>query len=100
MRWCGWPEHTMHRRSFLGGALAGLTGALSGGISAAVAPGERARRSRVQRVIFVWLAGGSSQFETWDPKPGRDTGGPVRSIPTAVPGYHVCELMPRLASLM
>ena len=52
------------------------------------------RRSR--RVIFIWLAGGSSQFETWDPKPGRETGGPFRSISTSVPGYRICELMPKL----
>src|SRR5439155_25434965 len=53
-----------------------------------------------RHVIFLWLAGGSSQFETWDPKPGRDTGGPFRSIATTVPGYRVCELMPKLAARM
>ena len=85
--------HTMHRRSFLAGAVAGLTGALAHGAVSAPRRPER-------RVIFLWLAGGSSQFETWDPKPGRDTGGPFRSIATTVPGYRVCELMPKLAARM
>lgn len=88
---CGSPEHSVHRRAFLGGALAGLAGALG-----ARAAQKRARR----RVLFLWLAGGSSQFETWDPKPGRETGGPFRSIQTTVPGYRVCELMPKLAARM
>jgi uncharacterized protein (DUF1501 family) len=81
------------RRAFLGSAVAG---AMAGGAFAAAGP----RRISDRRVIFLWLAGGSSQFETWDPKPGRPTGGPFRSIPTSVPGTHVCELMPRLAGLM
>ena len=102
MSLCGSPEHRVHRRQFLQGALAGLSGALSvGGVEvAAAAPAVAALKREGRHVIFVWLAGGSSQFETWDPKPGRDTGGPFRSIATAVPGYRVCELMPKLAACM
>lgn len=50
-----------------------------------------------KRVILLWLAGGASQLETFDPKPGRPTGGPFKAIPTAVPGAHISELMPRIA---
>jgi len=50
-----------------------------------------------KRVILFWLAGGASQLETFDPKPGRPTGGPYRAIPTNVPGIHISELMPRMA---
>jgi hypothetical protein len=53
-----------------------------------------------QHVILLWLAGGASQLETWDPKPGAPTGGPFRSIPTSVPGIHISELMPRMAQRM
>src|SRR5262249_39233077 len=41
-----------------------------------------------------------SQLETWDPKPGTDTGGPFLSILTSVPGVHICELLPHTARLM
>ncbi len=57
---------------------------------------EELKRGR-KRVILLWLAGGASQLETWDPKPGRATGGPYRAIPTAVPGIHISELLPKLA---
>jgi hypothetical protein len=50
-----------------------------------------------KRVLMIFLNGGMSQIETWDPKPGQPTGGPFLSIPTSVPGYHVSELMPEMA---
>jgi hypothetical protein len=46
---------------------------------------------------MIFLNGGASQFETWDPKPGAPTGGPFMSIPTSIPGYHMSELMPKMA---
>ena len=46
-----------------------------------------------------WLCGAPSQFETWDPKPGRPSGGPFGSIPTKIPGIHFSSLMPRCASI-
>ncbi len=50
-----------------------------------------------KRVILLWLAGGASQLETFDPKPGRPTGGPFRAIQTRVPGVSISELMPKMA---
>ena len=43
-------------------------------------------KKQQKRVILLWLAGGASQLETWDPKPGAATGGPFRAIQTDVPG--------------
>ena len=97
---CGSPVHGMHRRQFLYGSLASATALGLGPLAVGdeVPAADELRRAG-KRVIFIWLAGGSSQFETWDPKPGRPTGGPFRSIATAVPGVEVCELMPKLARL-
>ncbi|MGE0607046.1 MAG: DUF1501 domain-containing protein [Pirellulales bacterium] len=52
-------------------------------------------------VIMVWLPGGCSHLETYDPKPGSgsDYAGPFGVIPTAVPGMHFSELMPRQAAI-
>ena len=49
--------------------------------------------------IFIWLNGGPSQFETFDPKPNAsdDVRGPFGAIQTAVPGVWVSELVPNLA---
>src|SRR5262245_36498374 len=64
--WCGSPEHRLHRRAFLQGALGGLTAALNfGGVGVSAGePAAAALRKHGRQVIFVWLAGGSSQFET------------------------------------
>src|SRR6059058_2923262 len=48
-------------------------------------------KERKRACILLWLAGGPSQFETFDPKPGSETQGPTRSIPTAVPGIQIAE---------
>ncbi len=95
-------QHSLHRRLFLGGLLSGGAVALSmPGVSlAGDVPVAATLRKDQKRVLFIWLAGGSSQFEMWDPKPGRETGGPFRAINTAVTGYQVCELMPKLAMRM
>jgi uncharacterized protein (DUF1501 family) len=51
--------------------------------------------------IFVHQYGGLSQLDSWDMKPDapREIRGPYRAIKTAIPGFHVGELMPRLAKI-
>lgn len=56
---------------------------------------EQLKKDRRQ-VLFVWLDGGMSQLESWDPKPNTPFGGPFRSIQTAVPGVRISELMQNL----
>src|SRR5262245_43845525 len=41
--------------------------------------------------ILLWMAGGPSQFETLDPKPGSPNQGPTKAIPTSVPGVQIAE---------
>ena len=52
-------------------------------------------------VILVWLRGGASHLETFDPKPQApsDFRGPYKAISTNVPGIHISELLPRLATI-
>src|SRR5690606_14378723 len=50
-----------------------------------------------KRCILLWMNGGASQFETFDMKPGRPTGGPFRPISTRLPGVQVCELLPKIS---
>jgi hypothetical protein len=59
----------------------------------------RATKKAQKNVILLWLCGAPSQFETWDPKPERPTGGPFGSIKTTVPGVHFSSLMPKCAGL-
>ncbi len=99
---CPRSEHQLHRRSFLGGACGATAGlwAFDGLSLAAESSLSQSVQKQSKRVLFIWLAGGASQFEMWDPKPGRETGGPFRTIATKVPGYHAGELMPKLAAMM
>jgi len=93
-------ETRLGRRSFLAGTAA-TAAALASDMTGLNVLKEQALAAELKRqekrVILFWLAGGASQFETFDPKPGRPTGGPFRAIPTVVPGIHISELMPKMA---
>lgn len=98
---CQTAEHTLARRDFLGGLALGTGGLLAGGMGLLAAPQSTAELVKAQRrVLVVYMAGGLSQLESWDPKPKTDTGGPFRAIPTAVPGVHISELLPKTARHM
>jgi uncharacterized protein (DUF1501 family) len=98
---CGSSQHAFSRRQFLGGLGGAAAGALSFGFAGMIQPAAASELARQQkRVVLIWLNGGVSQLETWDPKPGTDTGGPFQAIPTTVPGIHISELLPYTASQM
>lgn len=101
-RYCQSADHELHRRGFLQETLAGTAALSFGGVGVAAgdAPQANTLKKSQKRVLFLWLAGGASQFEMWDPKPGRETGGPFRTISTAIPGYQMGELMPNTAAQM
>jgi uncharacterized protein (DUF1501 family) len=90
------------RRTFLKVGLGGFGGLTLPGLFRlrAEMPAE-ARPDRSSAVILVWLRGGASHLDTYDPK--RDAPneyrGPFSSVPTNVPGLHVSELLPRHAKI-
>src|SRR5262249_2297921 len=57
-------------------------------------------RRQDRACILLWMAGGPSQFETFDPKPGAKTQGPTKAIATSVPGIQVAEHWVRTATVM
>src|SRR5204862_5019077 len=95
---CSTREH-LSRRAFLKGALVtggGLTVANWGGLVHSHAIAAEARK-RGKRCILLWANGGASQIDTFDMKPGRQTGGPFRPIQTNVNGIQICEYLPLIA---
>ena len=94
---CRSRTHAWTRRGVLR-TLLGLSA--SGAGATASSRLVRAAQSRRKQVLFVWLDGAMSQFESWDPKPGTRFGGPFRDIATRVPGVRLSELMPRMAERM
>jgi hypothetical protein len=86
------------RRSFLCSAASGGIAALS--LRSAIGAHAAELRKQGKACILLWMAGGPSQFETLDPKPGADTQGPTRAIATSAPGVQIAEHWTRLATVM
>jgi hypothetical protein len=93
----------LSRRSFLRVGTLGLTGLALPGLlqqrSSARAAGQGTRDTAV---IMIWLDGGPTHMETYDPKPEApaEFRGPLKPIATNVPGIQINELLPRHAQLM
>lgn len=94
-------SHRLHRRGFL---QAGLLGA--GGLSLAELLRSEARAgSRANReasVIILWMRGGPSHIDMWDPKPEApvEYRGEFGSMGTSVPGITLTDMLPRSAAIM
>src|SRR4051812_47383771 len=56
---------------------------------------------RAKSCIILYLTGGPPQHETFDPKPNAplEIRGEFRPIPTAIPGVHFSELLPKTARI-
>ena len=86
---------TRSRRTFLQVGLGGLS------LPALLRARAAAPAAPPTAVILVWLPGGCSQLDTYDPKPDapREYRGPFGTIPTRLPGVHFSELLPRQAAV-
>jgi uncharacterized protein (DUF1501 family) len=82
------------RRQVLGG----LAGVLLSGLSIRGAGATPPRERR--QLVYLFLSGGVSQLETWDPKPGTAVGGSFGAISTTAPDVRISELLPHLARQM
>ncbi|HLU48241.1 MAG TPA: DUF1501 domain-containing protein [Planctomycetota bacterium] len=94
----------MSRRAFLGRSLGASSACAFGAASLSSLPSLALRADELRRAgtacILLWMQGGPSQLETFDPKPDHPNGGPTTSIQTSVPGIHLAEHFPTLAREM
>ncbi|HVW38854.1 MAG TPA: DUF1501 domain-containing protein, partial [Pirellulales bacterium] len=91
------------RRWFLQLGMAGIAGiSLPEMLRLSAQAGEASGRSDKRSVILIWLSGGPSHIDMWDPKPQapQEIRGPYQTIATGVPGIEVCEHLPLQAKLM
>ncbi|CAN5555454.1 DUF1501 domain-containing protein [soil metagenome] len=92
------------RRNFLKAGWAGLAGLSLPTLLQAREEGARTGQplGSGKSVILLWMAGGPSHIDTWDPKPDRpiDNRGPFGVIPTRLPGVHFCEHLPKQAAML
>ena len=93
----------LSRRTFLrfglGAASAAAAGIRVPSLFAQDTVAEAAKRSG-KSVIMLWMGGGPSQLDTWDPKEGEKTGGPFKAIDTAVRGIKIGEHLEKVAAQM
>ncbi len=94
------------RRDFLGlGVASGIAwllarrredGARAGEGDSAPAP-DRLPAGRAKRCVVLFMDGGPSHMDTWDPKPGREFQGQTETIATRIPGVRIAAALPEMA---
>jgi Protein of unknown function (DUF1501) len=94
----------LSRRNMLKAGLAGVAGLTLPDLlrRRAVASSTGRPTPNGKSVILLWMTGGPSHIDTWDPKPDRplENRGPFGTIPTRLPGVRFCEYLPRHAAMM
>lgn len=90
----------LSRRDLFRLAAAGVVGVSTSGWIEAMAADAAGDPKRRKSVILLWMTGGPSQTDTFDPKPKHANGGQFKAIETAVPGILVSEHLPKLARQM
>ena len=91
------------RRGALKASLAGLAGlSLADLLRARASAARTAPTSSGKSVILLWMAGGPSHIDMWDPKPNRpyEIRGPFSTIASRLPGVALCEHLPKQAAMM
>jgi hypothetical protein len=88
---------SLSRREWLTLSAAGVVGYSMSGWLENLAAAAANSPQRKRACILLWMAGGPSQMDTFDLKPGHANGGPYKEIATSVPGIKISEHLPKLA---
>jgi hypothetical protein len=95
------------RREFLSGAAKTFLGVTVGSQLAGQAvavPGENTSALKqvptARNVIYLYMTGGMSHLDTWDPKPGNEVMGLTKAIKTKVDGLQISEYLPLMSRQM
>ncbi|MEJ7730933.1 MAG: DUF1501 domain-containing protein [Polyangiaceae bacterium] len=90
----------LDRRHFLtlGAGAVGVACAARWGLGAEALAQTAPAGASAKACILLWMNGGPSHIDTWDPKPGKPTGGKHKAIQTSAPGMRISEHLPGLAA--
>jgi hypothetical protein len=86
------------RRQFVGGSFGGLFALAARHRCDELFAADVSKSTA--RCVVLWMGGGPSQLETFDPRPGTATGGPTKDIETSVAGVRIAENLPQIARRM
>ena len=93
-----------NRRNMLKASVAGLAGLSLPGLlrQRAQASEQGQTPGENKSVILLWMTGGPSHIDTWDPKPDRPliNRGPFSTTATRLPGVRICEHLPKQAAML
>ena len=99
-------DHPLRRREFVTHAARSILGvgilpwmnlpALAGSATET----GRGPKGRAKSIIYIFLSGGMSHLDTFDPKPGAETQGPVEAISTSADDVRISQYFPKLAKQM
>ena len=95
---CGHPSHISRRTLLRAAGLSGLAWLTP--VAHLLAQAQEKKRAQAKSVILLWMAGGPSQLETFDPHPGKKISGATRAIKTSVPGVQLAHGLPQVAGVM
>lgn len=90
------PVSSLDRRRFL--ALAGLSWLTP--VSQLLARQAERSREPARSVILLWLDGGPSQLETFDPHPNSRIAGGTKAVASAIRGVQLAAGLPQVAEVM
>jgi hypothetical protein len=92
-------DGVVERRTFLRSLALGAAGLSTLGWKDAVTLHAEEMRKRGMACILLFMRGGPSQLETFDPKPDTENGGPTKAIATATTGIQIAENWPGVAKI-
>src|SRR3954447_13646225 len=93
-------QGVLSRRGFLRGIGLGAAGLAGVSFTDLLALQADELRQRQMACILLWMAGGPSQFDTFDPKPDHANGGSIKAVRTAVPGIESAPGWSHTAKMM
>jgi hypothetical protein len=93
-------QGVLGRRGFLRTVAFGAAGLAAAPFTDLVAASADDLRKRQMACIMLWMGGGPSQMDTFDPKPGTSNGGETKAIATAVSGIQIANFWPQTAKMM
>ena len=87
-------HHTLNRRQLFRSSTLGLAAVT--GWQANIIAQASTLRSNAPACILLWMGGGPSQLDTWDPKPNSGNAGDAGTgIQTTIPGVQISDRLPK-----
>lgn len=93
------PAPLRSRRQFLGSSVGAILALAMAGQKRARGKSVTSPATNEHSIIVLWMRGGQSHIDSFDPKTGVEEAGPFGKIQTRIPGLHFTDRLPKLAAV-